>query len=95
MSVKLWSEQIGRVILARPFLLSSAIRVFCVMLPYLHPVGLQSPGLGEGAEAAVVSFFGTGGEAAAGKLLARQVIAYTLTAHSLSLTAGICTAAIF
>ncbi len=50
---------------------------------------LQSPGLGEGGEAAVVAFLDTIREAAAGQLLARQMIAYTLTARPLPLTAGI------
>ena len=50
---------------------------------------LQSPGLGEGLEAPVESFFDIIRETAAGQLLDRQMIAYTLTAHSLFVT-GIC-----
>jgi hypothetical protein len=60
-----------------------------------RPFCLQFPGFGEGLEAAVVGFFNVWWKTAAGKLLGRQMIAYTLTAHPLSITAGVCTAAIF
>jgi hypothetical protein len=50
---------------------------------------LQSPGLGEGVEAAVESFLDLVGETAAGQLLYRQMIAYTLAAHSLFIAARI------
>jgi len=43
-------------------------------------IALQTPGLGEGAEAAVVSFFYIVREAAAGQLLNRQMIPYTFAA---------------
>jgi hypothetical protein len=62
---------------------------------FLEIDNLQSPGLGEGLEAAVVSFFNGWWKTTTGQLLAREVIAYTLTAHPLSITAGVCTAAIF
>ena len=55
------------------------------------PFGLQSPGFYEGAEATVVSLLDVLGETTAGQLLRSQMIAYTLTAHSFSITAWICT----
>jgi len=45
--------------------------------------------LGEGSEAAVVSLFDLVGEAAAGKLLSRQMIAQTVAAGSFAGAAGI------
>ena len=56
---------------------------------------LEIPGFCEGAEAAVESFFDVIGEAAAGKLPRRQMIAQALTAHPLFVTAGVRTVAIF
>src|SRR3990172_406992 len=44
----------------------------------------ESPGLGEGLEAAVVGLLGLGREAAAGKLFARQVVAYAVAARALA-----------
>ena len=58
-------------------------------------IDLQTPGLGEGFEAAVVGLLDIVGETAAGQLPARQMIAQTLTARSLSATAGICAIAVF
>jgi len=54
---------------------------------------LQSPGLRERLEAAVVCLLGLGREAAAGKLLARQVIAYAIAARALPLAPRISTTA--
>ncbi len=42
--------------------------MFELYFPVLIRISLQSPGLGEGGEAAVVSFLDVGGETAAGKL---------------------------
>ena len=56
---------------------------------------LQFPGFGEGTEASVVGCLDIVREAAAGKLLYRQMIAYTLTAHPLFVAARICAVAIF
>jgi len=57
-------------------------------------LALQSPGLGEGPETAVVGFLDVVGEAAAGELLHTQMVSYTLTAHAFLVAAGICAVAI-
>jgi hypothetical protein len=54
-----------------------------------HPLSGELPCPGEGFEAAVVGLFRLGGEAAAGKLLRRQMIAQALAADALMITAGI------
>lgn len=68
----------------RPFLCASSL-TGCL--------ALESPGLGEGGETAVVGLLGVGREAAAGKLPARQVIAYAVAARALSLAPRIRTSA--
>ena len=56
----------------------------------IHPVRvLQSPGLGEGLEAAVVSLFDIVREAAAWQLSGREMIAQAVAAGSFSGAAGI------
>jgi len=63
--------------------------------PLASGTASQIPGFCEGGKAAVVSPLDVVGEAAAGKLLHRQMIAQTLAAHAFFVAAGIRTVAVF
>jgi len=63
-------------------------------LSWLGLFYLQSPGLGEGRETAVVGFFNIVRKTASGQLLYSQMRLYTFAAYSLFAT-WICTIAIF
>ena len=57
-------------------------------------LSLQIPGLGEGAEASVVSLLDVIGETAAGQFFQGQMIPYAITAYSFFIT-GVCAVTIF